>query len=86
VLGSDDSLSGLFHDRRGASPAIEPLKHLKMAVLADALRCYRRNVDAVKLRKRRECEEAQNPLFEDRNGDALSFDTVCCVRDANPAF
>jgi hypothetical protein len=38
VLGSAASLSVLFHDRRWGSAAIEPLKRLKVAVLADALR------------------------------------------------
>jgi|SRR5277367_1543837 len=57
VLNSDASLPVPFHDRRRGSAAIEPLKRLKMAVLVAAIRCYRRNLDAVKLRKRREFRE-----------------------------
>jgi hypothetical protein len=84
LVGSDALLPSQLYGTRRGSAVMEPLKHLMMAILVDAIRCYRRNIAARTLPKRREFREAQNWLFKDRNDGPFSFDTVCYVLGTDP--
>jgi hypothetical protein len=84
MLGSDSALPAQLCGARRGSASMEPLKNLMTAVLADAIRCYQRNFQAVTLHKKCEFEEARNWLFKDRNDGPFSFDTVCYVLETDP--
>jgi hypothetical protein len=75
----------LYGSRRG-SAVVEPLKRLMIAILADAIRCYQRNVDAGTLANRSEFMEAQDWLFKERDNGPFSFDTVCYVLATDPGL
>jgi hypothetical protein len=75
----------LYGTRRGGA-AVQSLKRLMMAILADAIHCYQRNVDAVTLPKRREFREARDWLFNQRDNGPFSFDTVCYVLATDPGL
>jgi hypothetical protein len=74
-----DLLPAHFYGSRRGSAAVEPLKRLMMAVLADAIRCFQRGVRAKTLSKRREFRDANDWLFAANNDGPFSFETVCYV-------
>jgi hypothetical protein len=57
-----------------------------MAILAEAVRCYQKNVDAASLSKRREFREAQEWLFKENDDGPFSFDSVCYILGTDPGL
>jgi hypothetical protein len=66
--------------------AVEPLKRLMLAVLADAVRCYQIGLDARATCRRRAFLEAQQWLFGARADGPFSFENVCYVLDITPDY
>ena len=73
-------------DGRKKKQAVEPLKRLMLAVLADAVRCYQTGFDTRAISRRRAFLEAKEWLFDARAGGPFSFENVCCVLDITPDY
>ncbi len=84
VLKPDAILPAQFYSGRRGGAGLEPVKHLMMAILVDAIACYQRNLGAMVVRKRREFKEAEHWLFEKQRDDLFSFEHVCEVLNTDP--
>jgi hypothetical protein len=73
-------LPSQFFDGQKKKEAVEPLKRLMLAVLADAVRCYQTGFDRRATSRRRVFLEAQQWLFRPGADGAFSFETVCYAR------
>ena len=83
---SGSILPSQFFDGRKKNDAVEPLKRLMLAVLADAVRCYQTDFDTRATSRRRAFLEAQQWLFGVRADGPFSFENVCCVLDITPDY
>ncbi len=79
-------LPSQFFDGQKKKEAVEPLKRLMLAVLADAVRCYQTGFDRRATSRRRVFLEAQQWLFRPGADGAFSFETVCYVLDITPDY
>jgi hypothetical protein len=68
-------LPSQFFDGQKKKEAVEPLKRLMLAVLADAVRCYQTGFDRRATSRRRAFLEAQQWLFRPGADGAFSFET-----------
>jgi hypothetical protein len=66
--------------------AMEPVKRLMLAVLADAVRCYQTGLDARATSRRRAFLEAERWFFGLNTDGLFSFENVCCVLDITPDY
>ena len=67
---------GQYFDWRRPSSELDPIKRLMMAMLSDAVRCYR-NVDMARTKcERRLFQEAELWLFDERCDGLFSFERV----------
>jgi hypothetical protein len=73
-----------FHGDRRGTAMTEPLRRLMVAVLVDAMRCFRRNVGAPQPAKRREFVEVQSWIFSDKDNGFFSFGAVCEALEVDP--
>ncbi len=62
---------------RNARRAVTPERRLLIAILADAVDCYRKNLGARTARGRRLCREAEHWIFSDDQTWAFSFRNIC---------
>ena len=65
-----------YPDQRGGRSQ-EAVKRLMHAVLADAGRCFQRNIDARNRARRKEFAEARSWLFVDNSCGPFSFLNIC---------
>jgi hypothetical protein len=67
--------------------ASEPIRHLMLAVLTDAIQCFKRvrnNVGARQGSHEQEFTDAQWWLFEDGSDEPFSFENVCYILGFDP--
>lgn len=79
-------LPSQFFDGRKKNEAVEPLKRLMLAVLADAVHCYQTGFDTRTTSRRRAFLEAQQWLFGAGADGPFSFENVCYVLDITPDY
>jgi len=79
-------LPSQFFAGRKKNEAVEPLKRLMLAVLADAVRCYQTGFDTRATSRQRAFLEAKRCLFGARADGPFSFENVCCVLDITPDY
>jgi hypothetical protein len=77
-------LPSQFFDTRKKNEAVEPLKRLMLAVLADAVSCYQTGLDTRATSRRRAFLQVQQWLFGARADGPFSFENVCYVLDITP--
>lgn len=65
---------------------LEPEKKLMLAVLDDAITCFRNNVFARDKKKRVLFMEAEQWILEEGAGYFLSFDNICDAFDIDPRY
>lgn len=65
---------------------LEPEKHLLLAILEDALTCYRKNVYARNARKQAHFREAEEWIFARDDERFLGFESVCAVLGIEPSY
>ena len=83
---SGSILPSQFFDGQNKKEAVEPLKRLMLAVLADAVRCYQTGFDRRATSRRRAFLEAQQWLFRPGADGPFSFENVCYVLDITPDY
>jgi hypothetical protein len=69
--------------RRGAASA-EPIMRLMAGILIDAVRCFKRNFEALRSDRRQEFREAQFWIFDDKANGPFSFECVCDSLEIDP--
>ncbi len=79
-------LPSQFFDGRKKTEAVEPLKRLTLAVLADAVRCYQTGFDRRATSRRRAFLEARQWLFGAKADGPFSFENVCYALDITPDY
>jgi len=62
---------------RNARRATTPERRLLVAILADAIDCYQKNLDARTTRGRRICREAETWILSDDHSWVFSFRNIC---------
>ena len=65
---------------------LEPEKHLLLAILEDALSCYRKNVFARTAKKQAAFREAEEWILATGDERFLSFESVCGVLGIEPSY
>ena len=73
-------------DSRDNYPS-EPMKHLMLAVLTDAVQCFQRfriNLGAQQGLRAREFADVKWWLFEDESDEPFSFENVCYILKFDP--
>lgn len=65
---------------------LEPEKHLLLAILEDALTCYRKNVYARNARKQAAFREAEAWIFARDDERFLGFESICAVLGIEPSY
>ena len=65
---------------------LEPEKHLLLAVLEDALACYRKNVFARTAKKQAAYRDAEEWIFDTDDERFLGFESVCGVLGIEPSY
>ena len=88
IVNETDTLEGEFSQlqavlplqfygaRRGTSE-VEPLRHLMVAMLVDAVRCFQAKFERRKPGMRQEFAEVRSWIFSDEDDGPFSFRTVC---------
>jgi hypothetical protein len=73
----DTVLSAQYFDNLRRKTALEPEKQLMLALLEDAVHCFRDNLPAQTARKKKLFDETEDWILE-KDGDWIfSFDQVC---------
>src|SRR5262249_2603081 len=65
--------------RRNARRALTPERRLLVAILADAVDCYQKNLIARTARGRRLCREAEDWILSDDQAWGFSFPNICAT-------
>ncbi len=65
---------------------LEPEKHLLLAILEDALSCYRKNLFARTAKKQAAFRDAEEWIFAEDDERFLSFESVCGVLEIEPSY
>lgn len=65
---------------------LEPEKYLLLAILEDALACYRKNVFARTARKQAAYRDAEDWIFATDDERFLGFESVCGVLGIEPSY
>jgi hypothetical protein len=82
----DTLLPDQYLDTQQRTTFLEPEKRLMLAVLDDAVNCYRENLFSQRGKDRRLFDEAEEWILT-RGGDrAFSFDNVCESLGLNPEY
>ena len=83
-LRGDAVMPAQFYPARRGSASVEPIKRLMGGVLADALQCFQRNLEARNPSRNREFREARFWIFHDRGDGPFSFEDVCDALGIDP--
>lgn len=65
---------------------LEPEKHLMLAVLEDALSCYRKYLFARTAKRQTEFREAEEWIFDNEDTRFVSFENVCGILGIEPSY
>jgi hypothetical protein len=79
-------LPSQFFEGRTKREALEPIKRLMLAILADAVRCYQAGTEARTTSRIRAFREAEEWLFTTKAYRPFSFERVCEVLDITPDY
>lgn len=65
---------------------LEPEKHLLLALLEDALSCYRKYLFARTAKRQTEFREAEEWIFDTEDTRFVSFENVCGIVGIEPSY
>ena len=83
-LRADAVMPAQFYPARRGSASVEPIMRLMGGILADAVRCVQRNLDARSPGRRQEYREARFWIFHDKGDGPFSFEDVCDALGVDP--
>ena len=76
----------LYSETTQRKTPIEPEKLFLLALLEDALSCYRKNLFARTARKHTEFREAEEWIFDTEDDRFLAFESVCGILGIEPSY
>ena len=82
----DTLLPAQYLDTMQRTTFLEPEKRLMLAVLDDAINCYRENLFSQRGKDRRLFDEAEEWILTPGGDRAFSFDNVCESLGLNPEY
>ncbi len=82
----DTLLPAQYLDTMQRTTFLEPEKRLMLAVLDDAVNCYRDNLFSQRAKDRRLFDEAEEWILTPGGDRAFSFDNVCESLGLNPEY
>jgi len=82
----DTLISAQYFENMRRKTYFEPEKRLMLAILQDAVTCYRDKVMAQNRKARRLFEETENWIVESGGDWIFSFDSVCEALSLNPEY
>jgi hypothetical protein len=85
LFQSDTGLPTQFFDDRRATTLLEPEKRLMLAILEDAIDCFRDNCSAKQGKKKRLFDNAKGWLFGSDDW-VFGFQNICSVLGLNPEY
>lgn len=77
---------GQYLETRGAQWDLPPEKKLMLAVLQDAIDCFRKNVFSNREKKNELFQEAEAWILDDDVSYLFSFRNICELFDIDPAY
>jgi hypothetical protein len=83
-LRADALMPAQFYPARRGSAEIEPIMRLMGGILADAVRCFQRNLGATSPGRRQEFREARTWIFRAKADGPFSFEDVCEALEIDP--
>lgn len=86
VFGPDPVSTAEYADNSQRRPQWLPEKKLMLAVLDDAILCYRKYRSANKGKERRLFREAQEWIFDEQDDRIFSFESVCACLGIDPGW
>jgi hypothetical protein len=86
VFDDDVSDSAEYLETIHRKVALEPEKHLILAVLEDAVVCFQKNLYARTAKKRTEFEEAEAWILNEEDRALFSFESVCNILGIEPGY
>jgi hypothetical protein len=84
ILQPQVILPAQFSDGHRRAARSEPLRRLMAAILEDAIRCFRTNINARRAPRRLEFWEAKQWFFGSEAEGPFAFENVCHVLDIDP--
>jgi hypothetical protein len=86
IMQPDTLLSEQYFDTFRRTAYLEPEKHLMLAVLEDAIRCYQDNYVSRSRKRKRFFHEVKEWLASEDSNWVFSFEYICYVLDLDPAY
>jgi hypothetical protein len=86
MIGNDTGAQQRYFDTFRRSEHLEPEKTLLLAILEDAIHCYRKFATARHRAGREQFREAEEWLMGGRDGWVFAFDNVCDFLGLDPEY
>jgi len=86
VFDDDVSDSAEYLETMRRKIALEPERHLMLAVLEDAIVCFQKNLYARTAKKRAEFEGAEAWILHEADTGLFSFESICDTLGIEPGY
>ncbi len=86
LFDADGVDADLYTDTVQRKTPLEPEKQLLLAILEDALACYRKNIFARTAKKRTAYRDAEEWIFATDDERFLGFESVCGALGIEPSY
>ena len=86
MIGNDTGAQQLYFDTFRRSEHLEPEKTLLLAILEDAIHCYRKFATVRNRAGREQFREAEEWLMGGGDGWVFAFDNVCDLLGLDPEY
>jgi len=86
VFEDDASDAAAYLETIRRNVALEPERHLMLAILEDAIVAFQKNLYARTAKKRVQFEEAEAWILDDEDYALFSFESICNVLGIEPSY
>ena len=86
IFQPDALMVAQFFEDRGSKTRLEPEKRLMLAILEDAIDCFRDNHLARHGKKNQLFDKVQRWIFGVSGGWVFDFENICSVLELNPEY
>jgi len=87
IVFSDDASDGAeYLETIRRKTALEPERHLMLAILEDAVVSFQKNLNARSAKKRAQFEEAEAWLLDEKDSALFSFESICNTLGVEPSY
>lgn len=86
VFENDASDGAEYLDTIRRKIALEPERHLMLAILEDAIVSFQKNLHARNAKKRAQFEEAEAWILDEKDSALFSFESICDLLGVEPTY